>query len=179
MNNMNNHSRSGFLLLMLIAFTSIILGLSTTFYLYCRRGLDDSLVAVRIAQQRLALAAAIYKVNSSSDISVFATPTWVKMEFSDQPLTKNLGWYRIAKATNAYISANMAAFGNLPAANLDYTLVVTSGTGPSRGDPATTIEPDKWRYELRTWYVVSLNSNVGTSFAHIYPMLPKPDDGQW
>lgn len=176
---MNNHSRSGFLILMLIVFTSIILGLSTTFFLYCRRGLDDSQIAVRIAQQRLSLASAIGKIYATPDISVFATPMWVKMEYSDQPLTKNLGWYRIAKATNAYVSANVAAFGNLPATNWDYTLIVTSGTGPSRGDPATTITADKWRYELRTWYIVSLNSNLGTSLDHVYPMLPKPADGQW
>ena len=54
-----NRSRSGFMLLMLIAFTSIILGLATTFYFYCKRSQDDGSIAVKLVNQRLALTAAL------------------------------------------------------------------------------------------------------------------------
>lgn len=167
--------RGGFLLLMLIAFTSIILGLSVTFYMYCKRGLDDSQIAVRIAQQRLALASAMGQIYASS-YSGLPPITWREMEYSDLSHTTNLGWYRIAKATNAYVTAHPLVFG---ACNPLYTFVVTAGTGPSRGDPSTTISDDRWRYELRTWYAVGLGADAGITMEHVFPILPKPADGEW
>jgi hypothetical protein len=62
-------SRSGFMILMLIAFTSIILGLSVTFYSYCKRSSDSSAQAVKLVNQRLALAGALQYITSFSALA--------------------------------------------------------------------------------------------------------------
>jgi hypothetical protein len=62
--NPQHSSRSGFMILMLIAFTSIILGLSVTFYSYCKRSSDSSAQAVKLVNQRLALAGALQYITT-------------------------------------------------------------------------------------------------------------------
>jgi len=163
---------------MLIAFTSIILGLSVTFYFYCSRGMQDSQVAIRIAQRRLAFQGAInaiYAIPDSNDLSAFTAGTTVDLEEATIARTKRLGWYRLRKADAAYMSANAAKFPGLVASNC---LFVTAGTGPSNGDPSWD-NPDAWRYELRRWYVVELEAASAPAIPkRIWPIFPAPP-GVW
>ena len=138
---------------MLVAFTSIILGLSVTFYLYCTRNLDDSRMAVQLANQRLALRAAInYLVTpyQNAQSTKYATALATDLQGASGR-SKRLGWYRIKQAA---------------VANKVY---VTAGCGPSDGvqSPTTGSPADwsdaNWAFELRSWYLIELNPGATTS----------------
>ena len=163
-----NHTRSGFLILMLIAFTSIILGLSVTFYLYCNRGVDDSQVAVRIAQRRLALQAAMNALYAAPNISTYAgAGVLVDLEVPSIRRTKNLGWYRIRQANAAYV---------VPAGiNLANCVFITAGSGPSGGNPAWN-DPSGWAYEYRTWYLVEMTAATAGVPKQVRHVTPAPRD---
>jgi hypothetical protein len=161
-----SNTRGGFLILMLIAFSSIILGLSVTFYLYCTRGIDDSQVAVRIAQRRLALQAAMNALYSAPDVSLYAgTGMTVDLEIPAIKRTKNLGWYRIRKADSTYV----------PPAGIDLanSVFVTAGSGPSGGD-TTWDNPAAWQNEYRTWYFVEMTAATAGAPKQILPVFPPP-----
>lgn len=173
------HSRSGFLILMLIAFSSIILGLSVTFYLYCSRGTQDSQVAVRIAQRRLAFQGAINAIYAVPDPAAYVAGITVDLEDSAVPRSKRLGWYRIRKADATYMTNNASdkAFVGMDPANC---LFVTAGTGPSNGDPSWNETAD-WRYELRRWYVVEMEPPFTPPFnipKRVHSLFPPPP-GLW
>jgi hypothetical protein len=164
--------RGGFLILMLIAFTSIILGLSVTFYLYCKRGMDDSHVAVRIVQRRLALQAAINALYSAANLTPYATGVTVDLDVPGLPRTRNLGWYRIRQATAAYSPAPVGI-------DLTKSVFVTAGSGPSNGVPDPPNFTASWRYEYRVWYLVEMNASVAPMRPkQILPVFPPPA-GQW
>lgn len=167
--------RGGFLILMLIAFTSIILGLSVTFYLYCQRGMDDSQIAVRIVQRRLALQGAInalYSAASLTALDPLGLGTTVDLDVpSALSRTKNLGWYRIRLATASYTPAPAGV-------NLANSVFVTAGSGPSNGDTSWDVA-GKWRYEYRVWYLVEMTSaTTPMTPKQILPVFPPPA-GQW
>ena len=173
----NNPTRSGFLLLMLIAFASILLGLATTFYYYTSRGMDDSQTAVRLAQQRLALAAALKyfagKVPNGSlsiPIGTFYASSGdgnaMTMSLPGIPRTQRMGWFRIALANNAYMTANA---GIWPGCNDTNSVFITAGNGPSEGK-MTPVNPNDWQFELRSWYLLKLNPPTYT----LTPVFPPP-----
>jgi hypothetical protein len=170
------------MILMLIAFTSIILGLSVTFYVYCKRGMEDSTIAVRISNQRLALRAAINylsqvtsgtAVYGNADALKYATAKIVDLNGSS-PRGQFLGWYRIKQTSGAD------------------QLYVTAGSGPSNGIDiigGETAPPnwtdEKWNAELRAWYLVKINP-ASYSGAGLYPAIlslqqvnPPPASGSW
>ncbi len=159
-------SRSGFMLLMLIAFASIILGLATTFYAYCQRGISDSQIAVRIAQRQLALSTAIGKIynnalllNTPTPANQYATTYVGQLSVNSVKRSANLGWYRISKANAAYVLSNSAKFFNATALTQDNFLIITAGTGPSRGDRSWN-NSDLWPSELRSWYILELKPSA-------------------
>jgi hypothetical protein len=99
---------------MMIAFASIILGLSVTFFLYCQRGKEESLFSVKVAQQRMALHAALNYCRARLDASVVPT-TPVSQLFYAATLygekletanirSKRAGWFRIAWAEKEYVT---------------------------------------------------------------------------
>lgn len=167
-------TRGGFLLLMLIAFTSIILGLATTFYVYCQRGLDNSQVSVRLAQQRLALNAAMAyvvgrAVGFSSPSSTVLSPSGSAQSLfvlQDPTIarTKSLGWFRVAAADAAYVGANFTTgpYAGTVAANCAF---ITAGVGSLAGQQIVSdTNPNsvwndtrQWGNELRSWYLVELD----------------------
>lgn len=169
MNNIRhcrNHSRSGFLLLMLIAFASILLGLATTFYYYTSRGMDDSQMAVRLAQQRLALSGALNyitgKPTTPTLLIPFAAGTFyppsgdnnaVPMALTSIQRTQRMGWFRVAQANASYLAADptWSAAGY----NGGNSVFITAGTGPSSGKILTP-NAKEWSLELRSWYLVQL-----------------------
>ncbi len=151
-------------MLMLIAFTSIILGLATTFYLYCKRGLDDSQIAMRLANQRLAFSGALAYTQSLAQLNaadIYAAihpghlfaPIVVSLQDSTLARTKRLGWFRVAYADPTYVSTALA--GILVSDNTR-CVFVTSGVGPSAGLAEPASEKD-WQYEIRSWYLVEFN----------------------
>ena len=166
-----NHSRSGFLLLMLVAFTSIILGLSVTFYLYCTRNLDDSRMAVQLANQRLALRAAInYLANPPGNARSDKYSSAVEKDLQGASgRSKRLGWYRIKQA------------------GIANSVYVTAGCGPSDGvQKPTTGNPADWNdahwaFELRSWYLIELNPPPVTSADAIVKIeqINSPASGVW
>ena len=152
------NTRGGFLILMLIAFSSIILGLAVTFYLYCKRGMDDGRVAIQIANQRLALRAAInYLAKTDGALApspakrpfanpaLYAAPITIDIN-GPTPRSQKLGWYRIRQSSTA---------------NFVY---VTAGVGPSNGVQSPTSgspagwSDDLWQNEYRAWYHVELDA---------------------
>jgi len=157
-------SRAGFMILMLIAFTSIILGLSVTFYLYCSRGMEDGRIAIKIANQRLALRGAINYLAALSPALpapppctrpnanplLYATPVTVDLNGTTARSAK-LGWYRIRQSS---------------VANFVY---VTVGVGPSNGIQTPTAgspagwTDDSWHDEYRTWYHVELDAMTASA----------------
>lgn len=161
--------RAGFMMLMLIAFTSIILGLATTFYLYCKRGMDDSQIAMRIANQRLAFAGALEYVQRrltmplqppATPLTTFFYPSSgdlnaISLQNSTLSRTKRLGWFRVALADQAYMTSQMGGF---LVSNPQRCVFVTTGIGPSQGTVATLSDKD-WQYELRSWYLVELKDD--------------------
>lgn len=168
--------RGGFLILMLIAFTSIILGLSVTFYVYCKRGMEDSQISVRIAQERLALNGALQYVNSriatmaaggdaaNTKFSLPATDqSWFKLQDTSISRTRSLGWFRVSAADNAYVTANylVAPFN---VSDPTKCVFVGAGCGISGGKQIKSSDPEwiqtnYWRYEARSWYLVEYGFN--------------------
>ena len=178
-----HHARSGFMLLMLIAFTSIILGLSVTFYVYCKRSMEDSHMAVKIANQRLALRAAINYVSQvtsgaaiygNADYNSYVTNGVKIVDLNgSSPRGLSLGWYRIKQAGVAD------------------QLYITAGTGPSNGWGGTP-EPQpanwtdgKWNDELRGWYLVNVRagsysgSGGSPAISNIQQLTTPPAAGIW
>ena len=160
---------------MLIAFTSIILGLSTTFYVYCQRGMEDSQAAVRLAQQRLALNAALSYALSRATVPPYAGPpmsavlaaagtpqSLFVLQDPTIPRTKSLGWFRIVAADAAYVTANyMGAPYNVTSA--DNCGFITAGAGQLAGQQLKSNDPlwkdtSLWKDELRSWYLVEFDA---------------------
>ena len=171
-----NSLRGGFLLLMLIAFTSIILGLSVTFYVYCKRGMEDSQISVRIAQERLALNGALQYVNTqiatmsgsgAASTTKFAPPannlSWFKLQDTSISRTRSLGWFRVSTATSAYVTAN---YMSTPFNVSDATkcVFIAAGCGISGGKQIMSSDPEwtqatYWQYESRSWYLAEYGTN--------------------
>ena len=154
-----NPTRQGFLILIMIAFSSILLGLATTFFIYCSKALDSSAEAVRYAQSRIALHGALaYTMNA-----IRARPNTSNLlaaiaDYSGSPPILNGGWFkfddmsspqnmRATKGGYMRISAVPGALGNATAFNVLNTptlspapggtpveVYLTVGSGPSGGD---------------------------------------------
>ncbi len=180
----HSHTRSGFLLLMLIAFASILLGLATTFYYYTSRGMDDSQTAVRLAQQRLALAGALNYVTSkvlpAPAIPIPAGTFYpssgdgnaVQLSISSVPRTLRMGWFRVALANTAYTTTNYPPSNSLGSDSV----YITAGTGPSGGKMSPTNGND-WQFELRSWYLARLSVVAGKyTIVSLTPVFPPPVD---
>lgn len=189
-----NPTRAGFLLLMLIAFASILLGLATTFYYYTSRGMEDSQVAVRLAQQRLALSSALNYITAKIPTSpatvlppiVGGTPlasfysssgnpnapdagNAVQLSLASVPRTNRMGWFRIARADDVYTPANWPTYDS------SNSVFITAGVGPSGGKVVPT-NPNDWQFELRSWYLAKLEI-AGTGkyiIKTITPVFPPP-----
>jgi len=175
-------SRSGFMILMLIAFTSIILGLSVTFYVYCKRGMDDSSVAVRLANQRLAFAGALSYVAGRTLASPGAvTPTFyassgdlnrISLQDSSLNRTKRLGWFRVAYADQTYLGTMTVPAGT----DRTRCLFVTTGVGPS-GGTLSPLSQTNWAYEMRAWYLVEMNGTPLCTVKRCINIFPPPQSG--
>ncbi len=191
MNNIRhcrNHSRSGFLLLMLIAFASILLGLATTFYYYTGRGMDDSQLAVRLAQQRLALSGALNYLITKTPASIpfpvspaeifypsSGDANAVQLALSTIPRTQRMGWFRIAQANATYLAAN--PIWSAAGYNGGNSVFVTAGTGPSNGK-ILTASAQEWPLELRSWYLVQLELDASLKYQikKMTSVFPPPAD---
>lgn len=170
------------MILMLIAFTSIILGLSVTFYTYCKRGMDDSAVAIRLANQRLAFAGVLNYVQSrTTALSGAVTPTFyassgdanrVSLQDSTLSRTKRLGWFRVAYADQTYLATMTVPLGT----DLTRCLFVTTGVGPSGGALAP-LSQTNWAYEMRAWYLVEMNLASPYSVKRCISIFPPPHSG--
>lgn len=102
---------------MLIAFSSIILGLSVTFFVYCQHSKSDGFLAAKVAQQRLSLHAAlnysmeqllkagtsVYGINFSDSLK--NPGAIVDLEDPGDRRTLRQGWFRIALADQTYLAA--------------------------------------------------------------------------
>ncbi len=164
-----NPSRQGFLILIMIAFSSILLGLATTFFVYCSKSLDASGEAVRYAQSRIALHGALaYTMNAirmqpntsnlsaaikdySSAITYSALLNAGCFPFDDatNPRTKKGGFMRISAVPGALNLTNfidLNPVGTAPASQRSVSVYLTVGSGPSGGDlnvnssPVTPLE---------------------------------------
>lgn len=176
-----SHSRGGFMILMLIAFTSIILGLATTFYMYCSRGMDDSQAAVRIAQQRISLNAALQYAMTRATLDPAGLTAFypssndmnaIPLRLDTLNRTQRLGWFRIAKANTAYVGT--MGLGAI-ISDTSRCVFITAGVGPSGGKVTPTADID-WRYELRSWYLAEFNGGLPT-IRKIVPVFPVPEEG--
>ena len=167
---------------MLIAFTSIILGLSVTFFAYCKRGMEDSSTAVRLANERLAFAGVLNYVQQRTFASGGAvTPTFyassgdsnkIALQDSTLPRTKRLGWFRVAYADQTYLATMAVPAGTI----LNRCLFVTSGVGPSGGSLAP-LSQTNWAFEMRSWYLVEMESVSPYSVKRCINIFPPPQSG--
>jgi hypothetical protein len=107
-----NPTRQGFLILIMIAFASILLGLATTFFVYCSKSLDASGEAVRYAQSRIALHGALNYVfrtfNQAADTTTLSTlfptssPVIISFDSTEgNPRAMKMGYARIALVANS------------------------------------------------------------------------------
>ena len=171
-------NRSGFMLLMLIAFTSIILGLSVTFYAYCKRGMDDSAISIRLANQRLAFAGALTYVQARTFASGGAVASAffpssgdqnrISLQDSTLARTKRLGWFRVAYADQTYLATMTVPAGT----DLSRCVFVTTGVGASGG--TLTLSQKDWAYELRDWYLVEMRSTPPFNVIRCINIFPPP-----
>ena len=176
-----NPTRQGFLILIMIAFASILLGLATTFFIYCSKCLESSGDAVRYAQSRIALHGALNYVfktlNQASDSTVLNTlfPATGIISFDSSegnPRAIKMGYARIAPISDSfttYGARTLDLLDGFDAPNTaptsppgpvtlpneppaDILFNITVGCGPSQG--ATTVTSP---LEVRRIYKLTVN----------------------
>ena len=164
-----NPSRRGFLILIMIAFSSILLGLATTFFIYCSKSLDSSGEAVRYAQSRIALhgalaytmnairtqpntsnlSAAIINYSSAISYSTLLNAGCFTFDNAANPRTKKGGFMRISAVPDALNTTSFDTLnpvGTPIASQRSVSVYLTVGSGPSGGDlnvassPVTPLE---------------------------------------
>jgi hypothetical protein len=177
-----NPTRQGFLILIMIAFASILLGLATTFFIYCTKALDSSSEAVRYAQSRIALHGALnyvyYQLNAAQDTYLLsdAIPGLVQLSF-DVPgvgRAKKMGYARIALVTTAALTYEMQDLDGSPDLGvpplplppgppLDIEFNVTVGAGPWQGNTANSLT----LVDVRRTYKLTANvMKCGTGYSN-------------